>query len=192
MHHGIATAIAREFLTRRRNRKELPQREANLVIFRRNMHRNRNRIVTAEKSQPISQKESLRTVSVHLGPITISRRGGLLEDLRHYDLHRKAVENASPYSFACQGSRGFPNTGPKYRTRARVTKIVEPPLGSRPPSIGRGEKAPTPKISGLLRKRPVLLRANFVLTKDRKRPYYGHFCGKIHRERSCSKAAGGP
>ena len=25
------------------------------------MHRNRNRIVTAEKSQPISQKESLRT-----------------------------------------------------------------------------------------------------------------------------------
>ena len=33
--------------------------------------------------------------------------------------------------------------------------------------IGRGEKAPTPKISALLRKRPVLLRANFVLTKDR-------------------------
>ena len=26
------------------------------------MHRNRNRIVTAEKTQPISQKESLRTV----------------------------------------------------------------------------------------------------------------------------------
>ena len=26
------------------------------------MHRNRNRIVTAEKSQPISHKESLRTV----------------------------------------------------------------------------------------------------------------------------------
>ena len=33
----------------------------------------------------------------------------------------------------------------------------------------RGEKTPTPKISALLRKRPVLLRANFVLTKDRKR-----------------------
>ena len=47
-----------------------------------------------------------------------------------------------------------------------------------------------PKISALLRKRPVLLRANFVLTKDQKRPYYGHFCGKIHREGSCSKAAG--
>ena len=56
----------------------------------------------------------------------------------------------------------------------------------------RGEKTPTPKISTLLRKRPVLLRANFVLTKDRKRPYYRHFCGKMHREGSCSKAAGGP
>ena len=42
--------------------------------------------------------------------------------------------------------------------------------------IERGEKTPkTPKISALVRKRPVLLRANFVLTKDRKRPYYGHF-----------------
>ena len=53
-----------------------------------------------------------------------------------------------------------------------------------------GGKTPTPKISALLRKRPALLRANFVLTKDRKRPYYRHFCGKIHREGSCSKAAG--
>ena len=33
-----------------------------------------------------------------------------------------------------------------------------------------------------MRKRPVLLRANFLLTKDRKRSYYGHFCGKIYRE----------
>ena len=56
--------------------------------------------------------------------------------------------------------------------------------------IERGGKTPTPKISALLRKRPVLLRADFVLTKDRKRPYYGYFCGKIHREGSCSKAAG--
>ena len=40
--------------------------------------------------------------------------------------------------------------------------------------LERGEKTPTPKISALLRKRPVLLTANFVLTKDRKRPYYGH------------------
>ena len=31
----------------------------------------------------------------------------------------------------------------------------------------RGEKTPTPKISALLRKQPVLLRANFVLTEDR-------------------------
>ena len=58
--------------------------------------------------------------------------------------------------------------------------------------LEKGEKTPTPKISALVRKRPVLLRANFVLTKDRKRPYYRHFCGKIHREGSCSKAAGGP
>ena len=33
--------------------------------------------------------------------------------------------------------------------------------------LERGEKTPTPKISALLRKQPVLLRANFVLTKDR-------------------------
>ena len=58
--------------------------------------------------------------------------------------------------------------------------------------IERGEKTPTPKISALLRKQPVLPRANFVLAKDRKRPYYGHFCGKMPREGSCSKAAGGP
>ena len=51
-----------DFLKRRRNRKEFPQRKANLAIFHRKMHRNRNRIVTAEKSQPISQKESLRTI----------------------------------------------------------------------------------------------------------------------------------
>ena len=64
--------------------------------------------------------------------------------------------------------------------------------GRNVPKIERGGKTPTPKISALLRKRPVLLRANFVLTKDRKRPYYGHFRGKMHREGSCSKAAGGP
>ena len=58
--------------------------------------------------------------------------------------------------------------------------------------FGRGEKTPTPKIAALLRKRPVLLRANFVLTKDRKRPYYRYFCGKVHREGSCSIAAGRP
>ena len=47
--------------------------------------------------------------------------------------------------------------------------------------VERGE-SPTPKISALLRKRPVLLQAHSVLTKDRKRPYYRHFCGKIHRK----------
>ena len=55
-----------------------------------------------------------------------------------------------------------------------------------------GKKTPTPKISALPRKQPVLLRANFVLAGDRKRPYCGLSCGKIHREGSCSKAAGGP
>ena len=62
MHHGIATAIASDFLNRRRNRKEFPQREANFAIFHRKMHRNRNRIVAAEKSQPVSPGEWLRTV----------------------------------------------------------------------------------------------------------------------------------
>ena len=38
--------------------------------------------------------------------------------------------------------------------------------------IGRGEKTPTPKISAL-RKRPVLLRANLVLTKDLVAKYTG-------------------
>ena len=33
MHHGIATAIASDFLNRRRNRKEFPQRGANFAIF---------------------------------------------------------------------------------------------------------------------------------------------------------------
>ena len=57
--------------------------------------------------------------------------------------------------------------------------------------IGRGEKAPTPTRSVLLRKRPVILKADFVLTKDLKWPYEGQFCGKLDREGSCSKAAGG-
>ena len=57
------------------------------------------------------------------------------------------------------------------------------------PTIERGKKKTIPKILSL---RPVLLRADFVLTKDRKRLYYGHFCGKLHREGSCSKAAGRP
>ena len=64
--------------------------------------------------------------------------------------------------------------------------------GFLPVILWKRGRDPTPQISALLRKRPVLLRANLVLTKDRKRPYYRHFCGKIHREASCSKAAGGP
>ena len=57
-------------------------------------------------------------------------------------------------------------------------------------SFWKGWKDPHPQ--DFIRKRPVLLRATFVLTKDRKRPYYGHFCDKMHREGSCSKAAGRP
>ena len=44
--------------------------------------------------------------------------------------------------------------------------------------IGRGEKAPTPTLSALLRKSPLLLRADFVLIKDPKWPYEGQFCDK--------------
>ena len=96
----------------------------------------------------------------------------------------------------------FPGSGldgPKQTSRLRdvVVLLRQGPLGEGlvdplPAFFERGEKTPAPKISALPRERPVLLRANFVLTKDRKRPYYGHFCGKKHREGSCSKAAGGP
>ena len=67
----------------------------------------------------------------------------------------------------------------KMRPREMNSKMVVVVVGR--PLIGRGEKTPTPKISALQRKRPVLLRANFV-----------RFCGKMHREGSCSKAAGCP
>ena len=60
------------------------------------------------------------------------------------------------------------------------------------PLIRRGEKALTPTLSVLLRKWPVLLRADCVLTKDPKWPYEGQFCDKIDRGRSCGKATGGP
>ena len=38
--------------------------------------------------------------------------------------------------------------------------------------LGRGEKARTPTLSALLRQWPVLLRADFVLTKDPRPLYY--------------------
>ena len=55
--------------------------------------------------------------------------------------------------------------------------------------LEEGNRPPPPHV---LRKRPVLLRADFVLTKDPKWPYEGQFCGKIDREGSCGKAAGVP
>ena len=76
--------------------------------------------------------------------------------------------------------------GPEVGVSRRISLCL---LGLFSSQLLKGGKTPTPKISALLRKRPVLLKANFVLTKDQKRPYYGHFCGKMHREGSCSKAS---
>ena len=44
--------------------------------------------------------------------------------------------------------------------------------------FGRGEKTPTPTLSTLLRKRPGLLRADVVLTKDPEWPDEGQLGGK--------------
>ena len=67
------------------------------------------------------------------------------------------------YTCVCQCPR---QTGDHHITQQTLHQINHWKI------IERGEKTPTPKISALLRKRPVLLRAHFVLTKDRKRPYY--------------------
>ena len=45
-------------------------------------------------------------------------------------------------------------------------------------STSFGEKAPTPTLSALVRK-TVLLRADFVLTKDLEWAYKGKFCCEI-------------
>ena len=55
--------------------------------------------------------------------------------------------------------------------------------------VGRGEKASTPTHSALLRKQPVSLRADFVLTKVLNWPYERRFYGKTDRDGSCSRAA---
>ena len=57
--------------------------------------------------------------------------------------------------------------------------------------VARVERAPTPTVSVLLRTRPVLLRVDFVLTKDLKSPYEGPFCGNMRGMGSCSKATKG-
>ena len=82
--------------------------------------------------------------------------------------------------FACSSLRCLPDTLPIVSKKLQLYP-KKAPIELSAKKIERGEKTPTPKISALLRKRPVLLRANFVLTKDRKRPYYRHFCGKMHR-----------
>ena len=86
----------------------------------------------------------------------------------------------------CHFPLKFEDRNREKKTRTKIAKE------SSRTKLERGEKTPTPKISALLRKRPILLRANFVLTKDQKRPYYGHFCCKIHTEESRSQAAGCP
>ena len=66
-------------------------------------------------------------------------------------------------------------------------------IGLKSAKIKGGKDPPNPQDFSLTKKTArFTVRANFVLTKDRKRPYYGHFCGKMHREGPCSKAAGGP
>ena len=44
--------------------------------------------------------------------------------------------------------------------------------------LTRREVTPTPTLSTLLRKCPVLQTADFVLTRDPKSPYEGQFCGR--------------
>ena len=90
----------------------------------------------------------------------------------------KMPENTGVFGHSFVFGKGLPVSQAEVRNLKNT--IWKTPFGT------LREKTPTPKISALLRKRPVLLRANFVLTKDRKRPYDEHFCGKLHREGSCS------
>ena len=74
------------------------------------------------------------------------------------------------------------NVSRQISVRVRALKVTDPKV--------TGGKDPHPQDFSLPKKTARFTsRANFVLTKDRKRPYYGRFCGKIHREGSCSKAA---
>ena len=43
------------------------------------------------------------------------------------------------------------------------------------------KKDPHPQDFSLTKKTARFTKANVVLAKDRKRPYCGHFCGKLHR-----------
>ena len=76
--------------------------------------------------------------------------------------------------------RARTQTTPNFRENFRVSP--------RTIFVGRGEKGHTFSFT---KKRPVLPRADFVLTKDPKWPYEEQFCGKKDREGSCNKAAGG-
>ena len=71
LNHGIATAIASDFLNRKRNRKESPQREANSVSLpqrNRNLLPRKNRCVQfdrVDESQTLTANH--RRETVHLG-----------------------------------------------------------------------------------------------------------------------------
>ena len=90
-------------------------------------------------------------------------------------LDGRLERNAQPLSGPPK-KKPFPEGSARHRNASRQDLT---PAGSR---------APLPNLSlkclqncALLRKRPVLLKADCVLTKDRKRPYCRHFCGKMHR-----------
>ena len=81
-------------------------------------------------------------------------------------------------------------SGQELRGQKRHVITHKVSVGQASQQIERGGKDPHPQDFSLTKTTARLLKANFVLTKDRKRPYYRHFCGKMHREGSCSKAAG--
>ena len=120
-------------------------------------------------------------------PPTIRFPPPFFGDSLSFPLKERGTDQTNPNFWGLQKWFWRAHSAVRFPPPPKFTRYVLPPPQPLP------EKTPkTPKISALLRKRPVLPRANFVLTKDRKRPYYRHFCGKIHREGSCSKAAGGP
>ena len=73
-------------------------------------------------------------------------------------IHRRASAGAQG-----EGEKVIPLRGGGYRTRLD-RKLRDSGTLSHP-NVGRGEQAPTPTLSALLREFPVLLRADFVLAK---------------------------
>ena len=84
-------------------------------------------------------------------------------------------------------------TSKKFRPPSGNFRPNPPPqLPRSPPRSGSSQEAGRKIIltlSALLRRWPVLLRADVVLTKDPKSPYEGQSCGQIDREGSCKGVA---